>query len=193
MKKIKKIYTSSKNYEYARQKIIHLLKGTNRPEHISKNLSNTTYINNGTYNKRIKVCELYTYMLQGWTKGRLKYTRSPKLNKKQYNYHPNINYRCSEQRRIKAKEQFKNNPHCWVSKGSQCKQILLKDYETYENDGWRRGVRNSMVNPNLPTHCHYIKQGDIFLKVKKGALQAYIECGWTEITYEQYLNNKEEL
>lgn len=186
-------YSTSKNYEFARQKIIKLLTGKKRPKHISEGLKTTTYVNNGVNNKRIKVSELYNYLEDGWKKGRLNFKRKPKQNLKKYNYNPNPNYRCPEERRKRLAETKKNNPQGWISKNGQSKQIFVKDYPLYEKDGWILGVRFNKQDCTKGAHNCYINKGIYYFKVKQNELSSYIACGWIEIdTYTYLLNKKEE-
>ena len=70
-------YNTSKNYEYARQKIVKLLRGKPCSQKVKNILFDTTYINNGVKNKRIKKQDLQQYIDNGWIKGRIKYKRKP--------------------------------------------------------------------------------------------------------------------
>ena len=162
-------YSTSRNYERARIKVVELMKTEINPfREYNKKLFGTTYVNNGQISKRIKKDELPLYLTVGWNKGRLPFKRTPHSDET----------RLKQSMAHKGKKAskgsidfFKNNKHYWVSKDGKSFQVFEKDLQKYLDDGWIRG--------RIEAHTKiWIYKNDVELMIQKDDLTQYLKLGY---------------
>ena len=178
-------YSTSKNYEYARRKVVDLLTGKPLPETTKQSLRGTTYINNGTENKRIKVAELQKYLETGWIKGRKKFKRkSPTQETRNKISLSNTGRKQSESQKEKLRQYNKRCPHCWVSKDGKSLQVYGDTLQTYLNNGWIKGRHQLRILK--PEDVCYLHKNNIYVQIPPDQKQLYLNYGWVECSELEY-------
>lgn len=183
-------YCTSTNYEYARQKVIKLLRGRPCSEKLKNVLFDTTYINNGVENKRIKNQDLQLYIDNGWIKGRIKYKRKSPTNQTRMKISQSNKGRKASQGSINF---FKNNKHYWLSKNNKTIQVFEKDLQKYLDEGWIRG-RHCLKKEKSEKVC-YFSNNNLYVEVPLKQKAPYESHGWIECTETEYntrIKNKQQ-
>lgn len=177
-------YSTSRNYERARIKIVELMKTDINPfREYNKSLFDTTYVNNGIISKRIKKTELQKYMDSGWVRGRIKFKRIKPTAETRQKMSKSKKGRPANQGSI---DFFKNNKHYWISKDGKTKQIFEKDLQKYLDDGWVRG-RHILRNIQ-PNEICYMTKNSLIVQAPIDWKNTYLKYGWNECTERDYKN-----
>lgn len=171
----------ARNYEYARKKVSQMLKNKPISKERMEALINITYVNNGKVSKRIKKYNLNHYLQNGWSRGRIKYTRvATSQETKMKISKANKGRKLPPDKIIKLKKFCENNPHCWVSKDGISKQIWLKDLKTYLDSGWVRG-RHALKGEKL-LNTVWVCYNNTYKAIPLCNLSLYENFGWAITT-----------